>query len=104
MLSIMRFIMWCLLMLIIQFQQFIRQIVMVNKLVHNFKSMVLHIKLMGHMNHKPLVIKQQLIKQLVIKQLVKQRLSGQQLKFFKLVSIERVIQLFLKLHIQLLVR
>ena len=90
-------------MLIIQFQQFIRQIVMVNKLVHNFKSMVLHIKLMGHMNHKPLVIKQQLIKQLVIKQLVKQRLSGQQLKFFKLVSIERVIQLFLKLHIQLLV-
>ena len=45
-----------------------------------------------------------LIKQLVIKQLVKQRLSGQQLKFFKLVSIERVIQLFLKLHIQLLVR
>ena len=91
-------------MLIIQFQQFIRQIVMVNKLVYNFKSMVLHIKLMGHMNHKPLVIKQQLIKQLVIKQLVKQWLSGQQLKFFKLVSIERVIQLFLKLHIQLLVR
>ena len=91
-------------MLIIQFQQFIRQIVMVNNLVHNFKSMVLHIKLMEHMNHRPLVIKQQLIKQLVIKQLVKQRLSGQQLKFFKLVSIERVIQLFLKLHIQLLVR
>ena len=90
-------------MLIIQFQQFIRQIVMVNKLVHNFKSMVLHIKLMGHMNHKPLVIKQQLIKQLVIKQLVKQRLSEQKLMFFKLVSIKHVIQHVIKEHIQLLV-
>ena len=41
---------------------------------------------------------------LVIRQRVIKQLSGQQLIVFKRVDIERVIQLFLKLHIQLLVR
>ena len=74
-------------------------------------KVIKHIMLIEHIERvvKHMIVKRMVIKHiglivigLVIRQRVIKQLSGQQLIVFKRVDIERVIQLFLKRHIQLL--